>query len=499
MMPRSHEKYSPADGRGREWAGREALAVVTRRGREVTAEIPLTGALVVEATGARLAGGDPERVFAGVSIDSRTLAPGALFVAIAGERFDGADFAGDALRAGAAGLLVPRGRAAEFAAAGVVLIEADDTTCALQDLARAVRRASGTTVVAITGSAGKTTTKDVAASLLEIRYRVVRNAGNLNNHIGLPLSLIELRRQPDMAVVELGMNHAGEIRTLVGIAEPDVRVWTNVGEAHLGFFASVDAIADAKAEILEQATAATLLVANADDDRIMARVGRFDGRLVTFGIDRPADVRAVEIEDRGIDGTGGRVETPAGSVRLTMPLVGRGSMANVLAAMAVGLELGIPLDAIPERVARLKASAHRGEVLRLGRGITVIDDSYNANPTATRRALEVLARSEGRRRVAVLGEMLELGEQSVALHRQVGESAGAVDVLISVGGEAARVLGEGAARAGVVQRDVHHVPTSDEAAALLMELVSDGDVVLVKGSRGIRTDRVVERLVSELG
>src|SRR5262249_47883413 len=201
------------------------------------------------------------------------------------------------------------------------VIEVDDTTVALQSLARTIRRASAAKVVAITGSAGKTTTKDVTSELLATRYRVIRNRGNLNNHIGLPLSLIELTQRPEIAVVELGMNHAGEISTLVGVAEPDVRVWTNVGEAHLGFFASVDAIADAKAEIFEGASASTVLVANADDDRIVARLGGFRGRTVTFGIDHSADVRATNVEDRGIDGTLARVTTPRGAIGLETPLV----------------------------------------------------------------------------------------------------------------------------------------------------------------------------------
>src|SRR5207248_8338823 len=175
-------------------------------------------------------------------------------------------------------------------------------TAALQALAHTIRRESGTKVVAITGSAGKTTTKEVTSELLATRYRVVRNRGNFNNHIGLPLSLMELRERPEIAVVELGMNHAGEISTLVRVAEPEVRVWTNVGEAHLGFFASIDAIADAKAEIFDGATASTRLVANADDDRIAARLPRFAGAVTTFGIDRDADVRATSVDDRGIDG-----------------------------------------------------------------------------------------------------------------------------------------------------------------------------------------------------
>src|SRR5438093_10196724 len=300
----------------------------------------LVASWVAEAMGGTLTG-DGAREFSGVSIDTRTLEAGELFIAIRGERFDGAAFVGAAMAVGAAGVVVPRGtRVTQGREAGraslsgerLTVIEVDDTTIALQALARAIRRESGAKVVAITGSAGKTTTKEVASTFLSAWYRVIRNQGNLNNHIGLPLSLIALRRRPEIAVVELGMNHAGEVSTLVRVAEPDVRVWTNVGEAHVGFFASVDAIADAKAEILEGATASTLLVANADDDRIAARLRAFRGRVVTFGMDRPADVHASAIVDRGIDGTSARVTTPGGSVDVVTPLIGRANLANILAA-----------------------------------------------------------------------------------------------------------------------------------------------------------------------
>jgi UDP-N-acetylmuramoyl-tripeptide--D-alanyl-D-alanine ligase len=323
----------------------------------------------------------------------------------------------------------------------------------------------------------------------------------LNNHIGLPLSLIELRRRPDMAVVELGMNHAGEISLLVRLADPDVRVWTNVGEAHLGFFRSVNDIADAKAEILEGATASTILVANADDARVAARVSPFAGRVVTFGIERPAAVRASNVVDRGIEGTSARVTTPHGAVDVTIPLVGRGNLANVLAAASVAIQFGVPLEAIAERAARLRPSAHRGEVVHLS-NVTVIDDSYNANPTATRTALSVLAcEVSASRRVAVLGEMLELGDAAMAMHEDVGGAAAAagVDVLVAVGGDLASALARAAVRAGMRASAVRHVQTSEEAADTVAGLVRPGDVILVKGSRGVRTDLVVDRLKTERG
>jgi UDP-N-acetylmuramoyl-tripeptide--D-alanyl-D-alanine ligase len=379
-------------------------------------------------------------------------------------------------------------------------VEAPDTTAALQDLARAVRRAAGTTVVAITGSAGKTTTKELTADLLALKFGVMRNRGNLNNHIGLPLSLMELRRRPQVAVVELGMNHAGEISTLVAIAEPDIRVWTNVGEAHLGFFESVDAIADAKAEIFDGAAKTTVLVANADDDRIVARLPRFGGgRIVTFGIDRPADVKAMRVEDRGIAGTKAWVQTPAGATELDVPLPGRSNLSNVLAATAVAIQFGLTPDDIRDAVARARPSAHRGEIVRLSGGVTVIDDSYNANPTAMKRAVDVLAASPAARRIAVLGEMLELGTHSSELHAEVGRVVAAkrADLLYTVGGTAAARMSSAAQAAGMKADAVAHFATSDEAADALVRIVREGDLVLVKGSRGIGTDRVVERLKTE--
>jgi UDP-N-acetylmuramoyl-tripeptide--D-alanyl-D-alanine ligase len=460
-------------------------------------ELPLTAAQVVAATGGRLLRGDASTPIGRVAIDSRALAAGDLFVAIRGERFDGHAFVPAALAAGALGAIVH----AELPAAGQALvIQVDDTTRALQAMARFVRRESGARVVAITGSAGKTTTKEIVAEFLSAKYAVFRNKGNLNNHIGLPLSLLELRACPEVAVVELGMNHPGEIRTLVGIAEPDVRVWTNVGDAHLGFFASPDEIADAKGEILEQARDRDVLVANADDPRIAARSPRFAGRVVTFGTSAAADIRAEHVLERGLDGTAADVRTPAGSIRLDTPLLGLGNLYNVLAATAVALEFDIPAGEIVARAARLTPAHHRGELLRLPGGVTLIDDSYNSSPAALRRALEtVRAASGSARKIAVLGEMLELGAHACLLHEQCGEAAAAagLNLLIAVGGDPARAMAAAAVRSGMAPEAVLHVAAKEEAADLALQRVRPGDLVLVKGSRGIGTDLVVDRLKAE--
>jgi UDP-N-acetylmuramoyl-tripeptide--D-alanyl-D-alanine ligase len=467
------------------------------------AAIALTAAEIAAVTGGRVISGSPLQRIERWSIDTRSMAPGDLFVAIRGDRFDGHEFVAAALAAGAAGAVVtatPALPEAGKAGPAPLLIQVDDTTRALQDGARDVRRRSGAKVVAITGSAGKTTTKELTAEFLSAKYSVFRNRGNLNNHIGLPLSLLELRARPDVAVVELGMNHAGEIRTLVGIAEPDIRVWTNVGDAHVGFFASADAIADAKGEILEQARPGDLLVANADDERILARARTFAGRTLTFGVSDGADVRASRVGHRGLDGMAATVTTPAGTIEIETPLLGTGNLLNLLAATAVAVEMGVPAVAIASRAASMKPAAHRGELLRLPGGITLVDDSYNSSPAALKRSLETIAAATGSaRKIAVLGEMLELGAHAERLHAECGRAAAdaGLELLIAVGGNPARTLADAARSAGMAASAVVHVATSADAAELAMQRVRPGDLVLVKGSRGIRTDVVVDRLKVE--
>ncbi len=469
----------------------------SRVGSARSRELRLTVAEVAEATGGSLLHGDPGSSIGGFSIDSRRLAAGDTFFAIRGPNFDGHAFVSAVVDAGAAGVVVDR--EAPTPNRGFVIV-VDDTIRALQALGRFIRRRSGAKVVAVTGSAGKTTTKETTAAMLGTRYRVLRNLGNLNNHIGLPLSLLELRHGPDIAVVELGMNHAGELRTLVGIAEPDVRVWTNVAEVHTEFFESLDAVADAKAEILEQSAKDTVLVANADDPLVVARTGGFPGRVIRFGLTGGAEVTARNLEERGLDGFDAVLHTPAGEAPVRIPLLGRANVMNVLAAASVAVNFEVPLDSIVAQVATLKPATHRGEVLRLAGGITLVDDCYNSNPRALRGVLEVVGReTRTARRIAVLGEMLELGAQSRALHEMCGRVAAAANLryLVTVGGDSARALGESAIAAGMQRSAVVHLGTSAEAADMVRNLVRPGDLVLVKGSRGIRTEFVVDRLKAE--
>ena len=466
-------------------------------------KLVLSAGSIASAVGGRLVAGDGERTIDGFSIDTRTLAPGDLFFAIRGERLDGHAFVADAIRRGACGAIISDRAAissAEDRGSSGVFILVGDTIEALQTLGRYVRRASGAAVVAVTGSAGKSTTKEITAELLSARYRVFRNRGNLNNHIGLPLSLLELRAGPEVAVVEFGMSHAGEIHTLVGLAEPQVRVWTNVGPTHLEFFTTVDAVADAKAEIFDGAGATNVLVANADDERVMARTPRFSGRVVTFGITHAADVRASDLSDHGIDGMLATIRTPRGAAQVRTPLLGQGNLANLLAATAVADHFEVPLTDVVERAANLRAVPHRGEVVRLAGGIALIDDSYNSNPAALAGALAILCGEQRfTRRVGVLGEMLEIGGRTEALHATCGREAAAsgLNLLVAVGGAPARALAHAAVVAGMPATAVSCVATSDEAADLAASLIKRGDLVLIKGSRGVHTEIVVDRLKAE--
>jgi UDP-N-acetylmuramoyl-tripeptide--D-alanyl-D-alanine ligase len=298
------------------------------------------------------------------------------------------------------------------------------------------------------------------------------------------------------------MNHAGEISRLVALAEPEIRVWTNVGDAHLGYFSSLDAIADAKSEILEGATAATVLVANADDPRVMARTPGFAGRVITFGTANGVDVRATRIEERGVDGTRAHVRTPGGAADLDVPLLGVGNLLNVLAATAVAHLHGVSLEEIAIRAASLHPAKHRGEVVSLRAGVTLVDDSYNSSPSALMQALDTLRQDRRHpRKLAVLGEMLELGGFAQALHVECGHAAvnAGVARLVVVGGPPAAALAAAARDAGLPEGAAVHVSTSGEAADLLLAALAPGDLVLVKGSRGIGTDRVVDRIKAEWG
>jgi len=430
----------------------------------------------------------PEEVACGYSIDSRTVGLGQLFFAVKGERLDGHDFVEQALEKGAAGAVVRKDRLGRYPQQAR-LLAVEDTLVALQTLATAARKLWGKPLIAVTGSAGKTTTKEAIAHVLGARFRVLKSEGNFNNHFGLPLMLLKLEPEHDLAVIEMGMSHAGEIRALAKIAQPEIGVVTNVAAVHLEFFDSLAGIARAKYELVESLPGSGTVVLNADDEYV-SQFGRgFKGKVVMYGTRTAADVRAEKIQSQGAQGT--EFDVVVGSVRehATLPLVGEHNVLNALAAVAVGLERGLkPSEAIAE-LYTLAPADKRGQVLQLG-NITVINDCYNSNPKALEAMVDALAAMRAKRRIVVAGEMLELGPAGEEMHRQAGQHVAdkKIDVLLGVRG-LARSMVEGARQAGTRSE---FVASPEEAGEWLAREARDGDVVLLKASRGVKLEKALE-------
>ena len=449
-----------------------------------------------------------ERAPVGYSIDSRTIRAGELFFAVRGDNYDGHRFVVDAIAQRALAAVVSRGfldsevgRQIDPQKAALIMV--DDTLAALQSLAHNVIKNWQGEVVAITGSVGKTSTKEMTAAMLSRKGRVVKTSGNLNNQYGLPLSILKMesdeRRASDFdyAVLEMGMNHTGEIAALTKIAPPDTGIITVVAPAHLEFFSSVDEIAEAKAEMVSGIVPGGLAVLNADDERVAKMEAmRYDIVTRTFGIDHDADVMARDIKADKIAESSFTLVTPRGQTRARVPLSGRHNIYNVLAAAAVADHYETRLEDIADALADLSAPKMRGEVVRFCGGVTLIDDSYNSNPRALFEMVStVAANRESRRKFVVAGEMLELGPSGAELHEEAGRQIAqlGIDRLIGVRGFA-REMVAGAREAGMSSETAIFTNTPEEAAEALIREVRDGDLILVKGSRGVRTEIVVERL-----
>jgi UDP-N-acetylmuramoyl-tripeptide--D-alanyl-D-alanine ligase len=442
-------------------------------------------AQVEAAIGARSLGAVPDVMVRGWSIDSRAVQNGDLFFAIKGERHDGHAFTRAALKHGAVAAVVSEPVDNEKG----TLLEVSDTVEALQQLAHWARRRWGRPMVAVTGSAGKTTTKDVIAALLSARFRVGKTAGNLNNHIGLPLSILRIPDDAEVGVIELGMNHAGEIRDLAAIAQPDIGVVTNVGFAHIETFASIEEIAAAKRELIESLPATGVAILNVDDERVAAFRAAHAGRALTYGLSVHADLRATDVEMNAE----GAIFTVRG-VRFRTMLTGRHSVFNILAGIAVATVFEIDFQELVPLVATLSPGDMRGERSQW-RGVTVLNDSYNSNPEAARSMIDVLREEPARRHIAVLGEMLELGRMSEALHREIGRYAATagVDVLVGVRG-ASRFMVEEAKGAGVHDGAAFFFEEPERAGEFLRDFVQRGDAILFKGSRGTHIERALARM-----
>jgi UDP-N-acetylmuramoyl-tripeptide--D-alanyl-D-alanine ligase len=448
---------------------------------------------IVRATHGALVTGDLSVPVTGVSIDSRTLIVGDVFFAIVGHRLDGHAFLGEATGRGAACMIVHA--LPDDVPANVPVILVDDTTRALGRLAAWHRSKFPVPVVAITGSIGKTTAKELTAAVLATRFNVLKPASSFNNQWGLPLTLMRLGPEHQAAVVELGTNQRGEIATLAAIARPTVGMVTVVAPVHTEFLGSIDGVREEKAALVRALGADGVAVLNADDARVASMARDCAGRVITYGAAPGATVRAVGDVVDGETGLGFTLESGGARVPVTLTLGGRHNVTNALGAAAVGVALGLDLADIGRGLAEARAPARRGQWVVAG-DVTILDDTYNASPTSVRAALETLAaRRRGRRAVVVLGDMLELGALTDEAHREMGRAVAALpaDEFVGVGRAAALAI-EAARAAGIAE--AYHAKSYEDTVAHLTKRLTPGDVVLVKGSRGMRMERVVDALVA---
>lgn len=458
---------------------------------------------LLEATGGTLVCGALDREFVGIGIDSRSISADQLFVAIAGDTHDGHRFVADVLDCGGCGFLVAKDRMEglpldRIAAQGKLCVSVADTTRALGDLARFSRRREPIAVLAVTGSSGKTSTRQMMDLVIGRQLTVLTTEGNLNNHIGVPLTLLRLAPGHQAAVLELGMNHPGEIRYLGGICEPDVGVITNVGPAHLEGLGSIENVARAKGELIETLHPGGTAVLNADDPLVAALESETDCPVVFFGESSKAQVRAenITLTDAGMVFD---LVTPVGHIGVTLATPARVMVVNALAAAAAGDVMGIPLEKIKAGLEAFVPQPGRLGLRTLERGVRLLDDTYNANPDSMQAAIETLGYMGAGmcRTIAVLGDMLELGNQSADLHRRIGRAVveSRIDRLYATG-QFATDLADGAREAGMADKQI----TCDGKQAITDRLIASlegGDLVLVKGSRGMAMETVVAAICGD--
>jgi len=450
---------------------------------------------VVEWTGGNLLRGDANAQLSGVSIDSRAVTSGQLFVAVAGPNHDGHAYIKTASSAGAAGFLVTRDSG--LPAGDLPAIAVEDTTRALGALAAGHRARFDGPVVAITGSNGKTTAKEMCAAILEAGAPTLRNRGNLNNQFGLPLTLLARESRHRRIVVELGMNHRGEIAALAAIARPRIGAVTNVGTAHIEYLGTREAIANEKGDLLAALPNNGVAVVNDDDAFAPALAKRTPARVVRFGRGDSADVHPVEVSHDGAEFRF-RLVSPGGDTPVRIAGMGETTLCNALCAAAAASAAGASLEEVTAGLASYRPVAGRLERRDLSDGVVVIDDSYNANPQSMEVALRLLARSGHGRRLAVLGDMGELGDSAEQAHRDAGQMSAelGIDFLIAVGSRAS-LMAEGAREAGLSPAHIRELQTSDEAGPAVLALLKPGDWVMVKGSRAMRMERVARYLEAE--
>ncbi len=492
-----HPEASPAMPRWPEGAGAAHAVPEGNGAAHPLAEAGGAAMTALEAArvaGGRLLAGDPHTVLARFSTDTRTLAPGDFFIALRGPRYDAHAFVGEALRSGAAGAMISR--PPEGPPPDAVIVHVEDTLRGLGDLARAWRERHGGRVVAVTGTNGKTTTKEMLRAVLGTGGPVYASPGNLNNLVGVPLTLLAWPAGVPVAVFELGMSALGEIHRLCEVARPDVGVFTTVGEAHLEFLGSVDGVARAKAEMLPFLDRDRTAIINLDDPYVERFRTRAPGRTLTYGLTPRAEVWASDLAPEGLAGTRFTLRHRREAAPAWIAAPGRHNVSNALAAAAVGFAWGLPAEAIVAGLREARLAPMRMQPVRLASGAKAINDAYNANPPSMERAIETFfSVRNGGRAILVLGDMLELGRHSEGAHRRVGAFAAraAPDLLIAVGPES-RALAEAAVGAGLPGDRVVHCLDVAAAREQLRAALAPDAWVLVKASRGMRLEGVLEGL-----
>jgi UDP-N-acetylmuramoyl-tripeptide--D-alanyl-D-alanine ligase len=470
---------------------------VSESGERLAAEASFDLDEVLAATGGELVRLGDRLRFPGVTTDTRAIRPGELFVAIRGATHDGHQYLAEAARRGVGAVVVERAFSDQLVACGVVVVR--ETLAALGDLAAFHRRRRSAQVLGVAGSNGKTTTKEMTAAILRAAFgadAVLHTRGTQNNLVGLPLTLLRLGEQQRVAVLELGMNGPGEVWRLAGIAAPDVGVITCVAPEHLEGVGSLHGAAEAEAELFRRLRPSATAVVNADDPLVVAAAAAFPGRIVRFGTD--GDVRAEQVEDRGLEGCTFRLRVGDGVTDVHLPVPGRHNVGNALAAAALASLAGAPLAAMRAALESFETPSMRMQVQRLPSGVTVINDAYNANPASMAAALQTLSASRARRRIAVLGEMRELGAETEAAHADLGRTAAgaALDLLVVIGPHA-RLVRDHAVAAGMAAERIVVADDHDVAGERLRATCSAGDLVLLKGSRGATLEAVLAHLVAE--
>jgi UDP-N-acetylmuramoyl-tripeptide--D-alanyl-D-alanine ligase len=457
---------------------------------------------VLKATTGNLVTGALEKTFYGISTDSRLVKKGNLFIALKGEKFDGHDFVNQALQQGAAGIIVHDAKVSkDLTDKNVTVIKVADTLIALGDLAHEWRKRFSITVIGLTGSSGKTTTKEMIAAIIGRKKNILKTEGNLNNLIGLPQTIFRLTTEHELAILEMGTNTRGEIKRLTQIALPDIGLITNIGPAHLAGFGSIDVVSEEKGDLFLNMSPSGTIIVNIDDKAVAICAERWIGRKITFSMSPNADVTVKDIKMNGIKGMSFNLVVGENTQKVEMKIVGLHHVNNAMAAAAAAFTVGTDIKTIAEGLAEFRPFSGRMEMVKLRNGSFLLDDSYNANPASVREALMTLKDLKVHHNGFVfLGDMLELGTESEEMHRKIGMLIATIGInTLFLQGNFSKVTAAGAMEGGLSPENIFFLSNENNGINYLKENLKKGDWILVKGSRGMKMEKIVAQICDDFG